>query len=39
MAMASYRSGVMSRITPVRTRAHTGSEKAAVGRMTPMRLS
>ena len=39
IAIASYRSEVMSRITPVRIRAHTGSEKAAVGRMTPIRWS
>ena len=39
MAIASYRSSEMSRIAPVRISTETGIANAAVGRMTPIRLS
>ena len=38
MAMASYSSGEMSRMAPVRISADTGRQNAAVGRMTPMQV-
>ncbi|CAM5252987.1 hypothetical protein SVIOM342S_03762 [Streptomyces violaceorubidus] len=39
MAMALYSSGKMSRMAPLRMSADIGRQNAAVGRMTPSRLS